>query len=593
MARFPIRFGNGVSYSGRMWKVEPAYRGSMFRFEGPVGAFTILSIALIAATASARTSDDEVARPSDADATSLEFFERRVRPLLIEHCLECHDSAAGGVKGGLDLASASGWARGGDSGPVIVPGDPSKSLLYQAVTYHDQEFAMPPRGRLSDGDIETLRTWIEAGAVDPRMDPGVENVEDGPDPWLDPNGLGRTHWAYRPVRDVEPPRLPDDEWSRTPIDRFIYRSLREADLTPVAAAEPRVLARRAYFDLIGLPPSPEEMRRFLEDFEVDAETAWQGLVDRLLESPHYGERWGRHWLDVARYADSNGLDENTAFGNAWRYRDWVIRAFNQDLPYNEFVSRQIAGDLLPEPRDRDEAVDNLLATGFLSLGPKVLAEPDKEKMLIDLVDEQLDVLGKAFLAQTIGCARCHDHKFDPVTHADYYAMAGIFVSTRTMETLNTVAKVLERDLAPRGEIEAMRIHVESMERNRDAMAEAEREAAAALAAVWSGRTSEALMAAAALTGAPRVREAEDAASTNLRADHDQWGDGVGVLHTHRSDQTQFVEYDLPDPQGGRWRVRVRYASGEVRPVRIVAGQRILASEFCGESTGGFGIENLR
>lgn len=539
----------------------------------------------------AAVEEDQERTPPEI-ASQIEFFERRIRPLFIDHCFECHGDLGDSIKGGLNLTSAAGWRRGGESGPVIVPGDASSSPLYRALTYHDQEFAMPPRGRLADEEIEAVRVWIEAGAIDPRDEPLADAIDASRDPWLDPRGRGREHWAYMPVGDVEVPRLAGDDWSRTPIDRFILAKLRDAGIGPVAEANPRVLARRAFFDLIGLPPRPVEMDRFLAEHRVDPDTAWTDLIERLLESPHYGERWGRHWLDVARYADSNGLDENTAFGNAWRYRDWVIRAFNQDLPYNDFVVRQIAGDLLPEPDDRAEAVDNLLATGFLALGPKVLAEPDKEKMLVDLVDEQLDVLGKAFMAQTIGCARCHDHKFDPVTHSDYYAMAGIMISTRTMETLNTVARVLERDLAPESEIASARAHVEARDSDMAALSAATAEGAAALAEVWSDRTRDALMASTRLRHTPEVIEAESCAETNLNVDHDRWGDGVGVLHTHRPSESQFVEYAIPADEGGSWRIRIRFASGETRPVRIRAAGRIVAEDVCAESTGGFDVENL-
>ena len=233
------------------------------------------------------------------------------------------------------------------------------------------------------------------------------------------------HWAFIAPQRHAPPAVKQKGWPKNAIDHFILAELEAANLQPSAEADKITLLRRVHLDLIGLPPSPEEVRRFIDDESPDA---WERLIDRLLASPHYGERWGRHWLDVARYADSNGLDENTAFGNAWRYRDWVVGSFNDDQPYDEFVLEQIAGDLLPDSGDRERSIDRLVATGFLSLGPKVLAEPDKEKMQIDIVDEQLDVIGQAFLAQTIGCARCHDHKFDPITAEDYHAMAGIPVS---------------------------------------------------------------------------------------------------------------------------------------------------------------------
>ncbi|MCS6776440.1 MAG: DUF1549 and DUF1553 domain-containing protein, partial [Chthonomonadaceae bacterium] len=249
-------------------------------------------------------------------------------------------------------------------------------------------------------------------------------------------------------------------WVRTPIDAFILARLEAKGLRPAPEADRRTLIRRAYYDLLGLPPTPEEVEGFVRD---RAAGAWERVVDRLLASPHYGERWARHWLDVARYADSNGLDENTAFGNAWRYRDYVIRAFNQDKPYDQFLREQIAGDLMPT-EDENLRNERLTATGFLVLGAKVLAEPDKEKMVMDIVDEQIEVVTKTVMGLTVACARCHDHKFDPITTQDYYALAGIFKSTRTMATLATVARILERPLMTR-ELEAqVQKHQEQMAR---------------------------------------------------------------------------------------------------------------------------------
>ncbi|MEC8319827.1 MAG: DUF1549 domain-containing protein, partial [Planctomycetota bacterium] len=496
----------------------------MSRFEFQSRWLPLLAV-LIGGSLSAAVLDEDEASSLALDPRGVEFFESRIRPIFIEHCLECHGEDLDSLKGGLDLSHAEGLLVGGETGAVLVPGDAASSPLFRAVTYEDKEFAMPPRGRLSQAEIDAIRQWIEMGAPDPRVRTTEESGDGGArDPWLDPHGQGREHWAYRPMMESPVPALPDDDWSRNEIDRFVLRRLRDAGVDPVGEADPRTLARRAYFDLIGLPPDPAEMAEFLSDHEQDPDGAWSRLVDRLLDSPHYGERWARHWLDVARYADSNGLDENTAFGNAWRYRDWVVKAFNEGLPYDDFVRKQLAGDLLEEPEDRQEAIDNIVATGFLSLGPKVLAEPDKEKMLVDLVDEQLDVLGKAFLAQTIGCARCHDHKFDPVPHDDYYAMAGILISTRTMATLNTVARVLERDLAPTAEIEAARAHAEAVRRTSEERSSANAEGAETLAGAWSGRTADVLLAAASLESTPRIREAEEFAATNLGINHDRWGD---------------------------------------------------------------------
>src|SRR6185369_11952666 len=262
---------------------------------------------------------------------------------------------------------------------------------------------------------------------------------------------GRKHWAFQPVTFPDPPSVKLAAWVKTPIDAFVLSALEANGLTPAPVAEKRALIRRTTFDLIGLPPTPEEVEAFVFD---NSPYAFAKVVDRLLASPHYGERWGRHWLDVARYADSNGLDENVAHGNAWRYRDYVVTAFNEDRPYDRFLTEQLAGDLLTAENE-GERQRNLIATGFLAIGPKVLAEVDQAKMQMDIVDEQIDTVGRALLGLTLGCARCHDHKFDPIQTADYYGLAGIFKSTKTMENYTKVAKWYENPL-PSDEARAMK-----------------------------------------------------------------------------------------------------------------------------------------
>lgn len=263
-----------------------------------------------------------------------------------------------------------------------------------------------------------------------------------------PAGAGARHWAFDPPGQLEVPAVRDQAWPRSPIDRFILAGLEARGLPPARPADRRTLIRRATFDLTGLPPTPDEIDAFLADQSPDA---FAKVVDRLLASPAYGERWGRHWLDVARYADSNGLDENVAHGNAWRYRDYVVASFNADKPFDQFLLEQIAGDLLPT-NDQTSRHERLIATGFLAIGPKVLAEPDEKKMEMDIVDEQVDTLGRAVMGLTLGCARCHDHKFDPVSMEDYYGLAGIFQSTRTMESFKKVARWHEHSLASADEL---------------------------------------------------------------------------------------------------------------------------------------------
>jgi hypothetical protein len=298
---------------------------------------------------------------------------------------------------------------------------------------------MPPKGKLPEREIALLTQWVAMGAPDPRTGEAGPIAKAGIDV-----EKGRGFWSFRPPVDPPLPAVRDEDWARTPLDRFILAALEAKGLRPAPAADRRTLIRRATFDLTGLPPTVAEIDAFLAD---DSPDALARVVDRLLASPRYGERWGRHWLDVARYADSNGLDENVAHGNAWRYRDYVIDAFNRDKPFDRFLREQIAGDLLPAEGGEAEAHERLIATGFLALGPKVLAEPDEAKLEMDIVDEQVDTVGRAFMGLTLGCARCHDHKFDPIATTDYYALAGVFRSTRTMENFKKVARWHENSLA--------------------------------------------------------------------------------------------------------------------------------------------------
>ena len=360
------------------------------------------------------------------DAAALEFFEKNVRPLLVTHCYECHSGKE--RNGGLQLDFREGVLRGGDSGPAIQLGHPDKSLLMQAVHYKNPDMKMPPKAALAPSDVAILERWISIGAPDTRVQP---SDSQSPGPTGMTVEAGRKFWSMRPVATVALPNVTATDWVATPIDHFVLAKLEANQLRPAPQADRRDFIRRVTFDLTGLPPTPEELDAFLLD---DSPNAFDQVIDRLLASPQYGVRWGRHWLDVARYADSNGLDENIAFGNAWRYRDYVIQSFNSDKPIDTFITEQLAGDLLPNSDQESKT-----GTGFLVLGAKVLAEPDREKLIMDTVDEQLDTIGKAFLGMTFGCVRCHDHKFDPILQSDYYALAAIFKSTRTFGPTNTGA----------------------------------------------------------------------------------------------------------------------------------------------------------
>ena len=367
-------------------------------------------------------------RAEPPTAEGIEFFEKNIRPLLAEQCYGCHSERETKREGGLLLDSRAGWSVGGDSGVAIVASDIEASLLIRAVRHTDPDLQMPPEKPLSKEQVALLERWVAMGAPDPRDEISEEKIRRG-NP-SDPIA-GREHWAFRPLLEesAQAPVVTAGDWPRSPIDAFAMAKLEENNLQPADDADRRTLLRRVYFQIIGLPPTPEQVAAFLGDNEPDA---YERLVDQLLNSPQFGQRWGRHWLDLARYADSNGLDENFLFREAWRYRNWAIDAFNSDMPYDRFLTEQIAGDLLPhesvEQRDRQR-----IASGFLEIGPKVLLGNDPNQRRMDVADEQLDTIGKAVLGQTLGCARCHDHKFDPVPTADYYALAGILTSTSVME----------------------------------------------------------------------------------------------------------------------------------------------------------------
>ncbi len=358
-------------------------------------------------------------------AQDTDLFEKRIRPILANRCFACHRPNAGEGQAGLRLDSLAGMLKGGRSGAA------DSSLLIHAVN-HDTTLQMPPKEKLPIEDVQVLTRWVDAGAQWPNAAP-VQVKPVGTDTTNAAlTDEERSHWAFQPVRDPVVPETP-----RNPIDTFLLRKLAANGLVPAAPAEKRTLIRRAWIDLLGLPPTPEDVLAFLDD---ESEDAFTRVIDRLLASPRYGERWGRHWLDVARYADSNGMDDNIVHGDAWRYRDYVVEAFNQDKPYDQFVLEQLAGDLIAERGDTNRAT-GLIATGFLMIGPKMVGEDDPVKQQLDFADEQLATTSHAFLALTIDCARCHDHKFDPIRSSDYYSMLGMFTSTKTVLTYRVTSKL--------------------------------------------------------------------------------------------------------------------------------------------------------
>jgi hypothetical protein len=348
----------------------------------------------------------------------IEFFEKKVRPLFASRCTPCHAGTSN--RAGLNLSTPQNIARGGDSGPIVSTTKPEDSKLLKVVGYNDR-LKMPPTGKLSDQEIADLQEWVRLGAPMPAAGPAAAQAKR-----KEFTKGQKEFWSFQPVKAPPVPSPASKAWVRNPVDAFILAKLEEKGIAPAPKASKTTLIRRATFDLTGLPPTPAEIQAFEDDQSPDA---FAKVVDRLLASPRYGERWGRQWLDVARYADSTGADEDHRYPHAWRYRDYVIDAFNSDLPYDQFVREQIAGDLLPS-KDGGVNVKGIVATGFLALGPRLIAEQDKVKMLYDFIDEQIDTTSRAFLGLTVACARCHDHKFDPIPTRDYYSMASIFANSK-------------------------------------------------------------------------------------------------------------------------------------------------------------------
>ena len=362
--------------------------------------YGILLIAILLAAGSAWAADPAIERQR------LDFFESKIRPVLVKHCYECHAADSKKLGGGLLVDSRKSLLAGGESGPAVVPGDLEESLLISALKQVD--FEMPPKGKLPAAVIADFEKWIQDGAIDPRR---------ATDQVVKPKSIdieaGRKHWAYQPLKAPAIPKTKNTSWPSGDIDRFILARLEVAGLTPGPDAKNIVMVRRLYFDLIGLPPTPEQIAQFVND---KSPKAYENLVDRLLKSPRFGERWGRHWLDVTRFAESMSL-RGILLKHAWRYRDYVIEAFNDDRPYDQFLTQQLAGDLL-KATSVDAQRQNLIATTFLVMGDTLLENQNKSQLDMDFVDEQLDVIGKGLLAQTITCARCHDHKFDPIPTRD-------------------------------------------------------------------------------------------------------------------------------------------------------------------------------
>lgn len=482
-----------------------------------------------------------------APAEGKEFFEQKIEPVLKQHCYRCHSLSAEKLKAGLLLDSREALLKGGDTGPIVAPGDPDKSRLIEALRYANPDLQMPPKEKLTPEQIADFENWVRIGTPysgDPTAPASYASAS-----------LATNHWAFRPVRDVRVPSVGDKRWPKDPLDNFVLAELEERKLAPAPPADKRTLLRRATFDLIGLPPTEDQLQQFLADSAPDA---FARLIDQLLGSPHFGERWGRHWLDVARYSDSNGLEVNVPYPNAWRYRDYVINAFYQDKPFDQFVREQIAGDLLPAASD-DDRYQKLIGTGFLVLGPKALAESNPAKLSMDVVDEQIDVTTRAFLGLTASCARCHDHKFDPIPTRDYYALAGIFRSTTTLTSGNAPDPLgrrwMERPLVTAVQAKEIEDYNTAVSRLTEALRAAQEHPGGIVSSKLAGTVVD--NSAAQLTG----RWKESQYSTNYV--------DKNYLSDANSDKGKMVARFIPKlPHTGKYEVLVSYTPHPNRATNV-------------------------
>jgi hypothetical protein len=508
------------------------------------------------------------ALPLNADPGT-EFFEKKIRPALVQHCYACHSTEATKNKGRLLLDSRAALLKGGESGPALVPGKPQESRLVKAIRYTDDQLKMPPKGKLPDAIIADFEKWIGMGAPDPRGEVKVTEKK----------GLsieeGRKFWSFQSPRRHTVPVVKDTAWPRGNVDRFLLAALEAKGLKPNADAEKATLLRRVYFDLIGLPPTPEQVDAFVQDSSTEA---FAKVVDGLLASSHFGERWGRHWLDVARYADSSGGGRSLLFKDAWHYRDYVIESFNSDKPYNRFLLEQIAGDLLSAatPKQRYEQVT---ATGFLVLGPTNYERQDKDALEMDVIDEQLDTVGRVVLGMTIGCARCHDHKFDPIPTKDYYALAGILRSTQTLIHDNVsrwVEQPLPMSAAEEVVVKKYEAEVAALKEKLRVAKEAEKK---------SGTPAVAAKGIVAPKDLPGIVLDDSQAKRVGTWTHSKYSGsyiGDGYLHDGNADKgKKTLTFTPVIPKAGRYEVRLAYTPGTNRATNAPVHILHLDGEFTG------------
>ena len=389
------------------------------------------------------------AQPSANTPEALEFFEKKIRPVLVQHCYECHSATAKKVKGGLLLDSRAAILTGGDNGPALVPGDPEKSRLIEAIRYTNVDLKMPRKGKLPEAIIADLTTWVKMGAPWP----DEKQVKRKTSNEFNLEKRKKEHWCWQPIRVPAVPKVKDDAWARSDIDRFLLSKLEAKGLKPAGDADPRTLLRRLCFDIVGLPPSRADVEEFVKAWDAAGakrQAVLEQWVDRLLDSPQFGERWARHWLDLVRYAESRGHEFDYTIPNAYQFRDYVIRALNLDVPYDQFVHEHLAGDLLKSPRlnAKDGFNESILGTAFWFLGEEVHSPVDIRQDQADRFDNRIDVLTKTFLGLTVSCARCHDHKFDAISTKDYYALFGVLESSNyrlaRFDTISHNRKIAEQ-----------------------------------------------------------------------------------------------------------------------------------------------------
>ncbi len=486
-----------------------------------------------------------------ADETGIEFFEKKIRPVLVEHCFECHSAKTADDGGGVRLDG-----KLTDVKRLIAPGDAAGSRLITALRYRNSDLQMPPSGRLPLEVISDFEEWVKNGAIDTR--PNIDAPASTGESTKASIEAGRQFWAFQPVCKTPPPQFNND-WVQSPIDAFVLRKLAAAGLRPAPRADRLTLIRRASFVLVGLPPLPKEVEAFVSDDRPDA---FARLVDRLLASPAYGERWGRHWLDVMRYGDCNGGDESRPFPNAFHFRNYVIDNFNRDVPYDRMITEHLAGDLLEF--DSDSEYEPVVGTGFLAIGTKILTQLDAKKRIADLVDEQIDAFGRAMLGMTIACARCHEHKFDPIPTEDYYALAGILRSTTT---LVSYGKWVERPAHTRQSWEAARRLEHTLPPLRAKLQKVK------------AQLEESLASASAID-----LEAESFARGNVIVDNDNYGKGIGIIGDPGA-QKSFAEYDISVPEAGRYVLQLRYAAKTARPGRLLLNGEVVRDPAITETTG--------